>query len=234
MSPMLKFENRNEAIKAAADSIEAAINNALSKNKRARIAVSGGSTPEPIFKDLAMRNLDWENIDIALVDDRWVNLDNAGSNEAMIRRAFEDAKGVNIIGMKNNNLDAFAAENEINEIYSKLRPFDAILLGMGNDGHTASWFPKAKELEELLSKTPKTIMATDVSHSSVGGAYPQRMTITLPVVAETEMVILALFGEEKLKTFEHCISNNDENECEYPINTARKSNIDNFVIFWAN
>lgn len=228
---ILKFESKEGAYQAIASALESAAINGITKRKHANIALSGGSTPEPAYVDFAKRNLDWSNVSIALVDDRWVDNDNEGSNEAMLHRAFESAKGVKIIGMKNNAATPEEGCEILEPIYKNMRPFDAIILGMGNDAHTASWFSGANHLEDILrNDCAQTIAAIDASHSVVGGKYPQRMTLTLPPIAESEMVILLIFGQEKLKVFEQSVTGDARSA---PIKAAIDAASCGLMVFWA-
>lgn len=229
-APFFAFNSKLDANISLANALFAAAQAAHHEGRRARIALSGGSTPEPAYKEFASRQLDWENIDIALVDDRWVNIDNDGSNEKMLRRAFAGTKA-NIISMKNNAPTPFEGAAYIDKIYANLRPFDAIVLGMGNDCHTASWFPDSNGLEDILSPNCKqSVAGIDASHSEVGKAFPLRITMTLPPVAEAKMVLLLIFGEEKKQVLNSALIGEVD---KAPIKYAKDAAQDSFVVFWA-
>lgn len=225
-----KFEERRQAGHSIIAAISAAIEHAIKTKGFANIALSGGSTPEPIYTELANENIDWSKVTIALVDERWVDIDDKGSNEAMLRRAFSNAKGVKIIGMKTDAPDYLIGAQNIEETYKKLRPFDAIVMGMGNDAHTASWFMGANHLDEVLSlDCGKTIAAIDASHSEVGKAYPQRLTLTMPPIAECTMVLLLIFGDDKLEVLEQSVTG----EGSSPIAILSQRAAHGLVAFWA-
>ena len=67
---------------------------AIKKRGRASIAVSGGSTPIPLFKEFSLLNVDWKKVDLTLVDDRWVDSKNTDSNELLVRTHFIKNKAV--------------------------------------------------------------------------------------------------------------------------------------------
>ena len=100
----------------------------------ANFIVSGGSSPIKIFKDLSMVDLDWSNVTISLVDDRVVDVSHNDSNEKLVQEVLisgnaSDAKFISIC-------------NEPKELAALQRPYSVMLLGMGEDGHFASLFPK--------------------------------------------------------------------------------------------
>jgi 6-phosphogluconolactonase len=228
---IFKFSSRPYASEALVSALSAAINNGIKEKNFANIALSGGSTPEPIYQELAGQDIDFSKVNIALVDERWVDINHEASNEAMIRRAFKNANGINIISMKTNDETPAIGAQNLEQIYKNLRPFDAIVLGMGNDAHTASWFSGAIGLDEILSgDNTHTLAAIDASHSEVGGKYPQRITLTLPPIAETQMLLLLIFGQDKLEVFERSVTGDARLK---PIKAAIDSASHGLVVFWA-
>lgn len=226
-----KFENRDAAFAALAAALKDATKNAIAKNGHANIALSGGSTPEPAYKDYAEGGFNWNDVNIILVDERWVDIDDDGSNEKMLHRAFTAAKGVNIIGMKQKNADLYDAIPVVEMIYNKYLPADAIVLGMGEDAHTASWFAGADNLDEILKPDyPHNIAPMNAAHSEVGKKYPLRITLTLPAIASCDMVMLLIFGIKKIEVFERAITGDASSG---PIKAAVDAAKKGFVVFWA-
>jgi 6-phosphogluconolactonase len=204
--PFLSFPSRPAAEEALAAALEAGVRDAHAEGRRARIALSGGSSPEPAYRAFAAKQLDWSKVDIALVDDRWVDVDQAGSNQAMIQRAFASATGVTIFGMKLPTSSPKLAEAELDGVYRALRPFDAIVLGMGPDAHTASWFPTSPDLAACLDpQGPATVLGVDASLAPVAAPYLERMTVTLPVVSEAQQILILLFGADKKQILEQAL-----------------------------
>lgn len=204
--PFLSFPSRPAAEEALAAALEAGVRDAHAEGRRARIALSGGSSPEPAYRAFAAKDLDWSRVDIALVDDRWVDLDQAGSNQAMIQRAFASATGVTIFGMKLPTASPKLAEAELDGVYRALRPFDVIVLGMGPDAHTASWFPASPDLAACLDRqSPATVLGVDASLAPVAAPYLERMTVTLPVVSEAQQILILLFGADKKQILEQAL-----------------------------
>lgn len=204
--PFLSFPSRPAAEEALAAALEAGVRDAHAEGRRARIALSGGSSPEPAYRAFAAKDLDWSRVDIALVDDRWVDVDQAGSNQAMIQRAFASATEVTIFGMKLPTSSPKLAEAELDGVYRALRPFDAIVLGMGPDAHTASWFPASPDLAACLDRqSPATVLGVDASLAPVAAPYLERMTVTLPVVSEAQQILILLFGADKKQILEQAL-----------------------------
>ncbi len=229
--PLFRFEDRKSACNATADALAVYAQNAITEGRRARIALSGGSSPAPAYQAFAAMDLDWHQVDIALVDDRWVDLADAGSNEAMIKRAFEPAVGVTIHSMKTAHLMPFEGQATLEPVYAALRPFDAIVLGMGPDAHTASWFAGSPQLGACLSyDTAQTLMAVDASNAPVAMPYPLRMTMTLPPIAQAGQLILLLFGEDKKQVLADAL-NTDVTQA--PIKAVLEACGDRCVVFWA-
>ena len=116
----------------------------IKKRGRASMAVSGGSTPVPLFVALSHLDIDWSKVDLTLVDDRWVESDHKDSNELLVKSHLikNKAGNVNFVPLKNNALTAKEGQASSEEaLKSFILPFDIVVLGMGADGHTASLFP---------------------------------------------------------------------------------------------
>ena len=229
---LFSFATRPSAEEAVATALEASVAAAHVSGRRARIALSGGTSPAPAYKKFADLDLDWSRVDIALVDDRWVDLDDAGSNEAMVRDVFKDAIGVTIHGIKTRHETPFAAEVHLNSVYEALRPFDAVVLGMGADAHTASWFPHSPQLMACLNvKGRDTVIGADASAAPVSGAYPLRMTLTLPPVVEAEQIIVLIFGDDKKQILKNALNTP---VTQAPIRAVIEACGDRLVVFWAS
>lgn len=230
--PLLSFASRPAAEEALAAALEAGVRDAHAAGRRARIALSGGSSPEPAYRAFAAKDLDWSKVDIALVDDRWVDVDQAGSNQAMIERAFASANGVTIFGMKLPTASPKQAEAELDLVYRRLRPFDAIVLGMGPDAHTASWFPASPDLAACLDpQGTATVLGVDASLAPVAAPYPERMTMTLPVVSEAQQILILLFGADKKQILQQAL---EAPVTIAPIKAVMEATGSRCIALWAN
>lgn len=204
---MKKFDNATELNTVFADEIAAKLSEGIKQNGAASLLVSGGNTPKALFAVLKHKEIDWEKVTIALVDDRWVNLDDPASNEAMVRQTLlqDNASKATFVGMKTVHEDAFEAVPTVTQNLSNIRtPFDVVILGMGEDGHTASIFPCCDQLDEglntdalLLASEPKT-------------APHQRMTFSKKALLNSKQLYLHLVGANKESVLEQVTKSQDE------------------------
>ena len=159
----------------------------------ASLAVSGGGTPTAMFRHLARCSLDWSRVWLTLVDERCVATDSPDSNERMLRENLlqQQAARARFISM------ADAAREGIEALESQIdnmpRPFSAVVLGMGADGHTASWFPQAANLPELLDPNNPA----KVAHTVPVTAAHERLTLTMAAVLDSREIIVHITGAEK-------------------------------------
>lgn len=171
-------------------------------------ALSGGSTPEPIYRALARQKLDWEKVTFALVDERNVPLSSPSSNEAMIERTLEAAfnAGAEIKPMYFAGQSVEAAADSANGLYAPLR-YDIALMGMGEDGHTASWFPNARGLDEALRENTKRSVVAIHAPQAQGSA--ERLTLTRNALKRARALVLVITGDAKRARLKQALATQD-------------------------
>jgi len=195
------FETREAASVAAAKRITGALRGQLDAKKAASLVVSGGTSPIQCFAELSTQDIDWQRISILPSDDRWVPADHEDSNEKLIRE--------NLLVGKAGAADFLpfytptdSIEDRCQELNSNTRfvpfPFACSLLGMGADGHFASLFPDAKNLDEGLDLESSTLCLPVVTQAS---PY-SRVSLTLAALSRSHEIVLLFFGEEKRAVFE--------------------------------
>ena len=224
------FQDRSELVTALRSDIEARLEAAIEARGQASWAVSGGSTPRPLFEAMQQSTLEWQNVDVALVDERWVPLEHARSNEAFVAESLmkERAASACLVGMKTDHAHAHLAVAEVNRRYaSAVQPFDSILLGLGPDGHTASLFLGADGLEEAFASDAPPCVALKAIKSEVTGDELERMSLSAAAIAQAPHVTLMITGDEKKAVLEQALAG----DSEAPV--ARLYKIKPFEIYWA-
>lgn len=186
-----------------ASKIVAILAQAIEEKGKASLLVSGGRTPLPLFKALSQSELDWSKVTISLVDERWVAADDDASNEKLVRANLlqDKAASANFIGMKTEHGDANDSLPTLNERYKNMSwPVDVLILGMGEDGHTASLFPCSEQIEQGLNTADKLLAVQPTT------APHQRMSFSLKAILESEHIFLHLTGESKKAVLEQALA----------------------------
>jgi 6-phosphogluconolactonase len=192
-----EFADRTRAAEALAGALQAGLGAALAARGKAALVVSGGSTPAPMFRLLCGKPLAWNRIDVLASDEREVPPDHPDRNEAMIRR--ELLQG------------AAAAARLVPLIPAGPIPdrFDEVVLGMGEDGHTASLFPDSPDLAAALS-----------SHDPLARLWVPRLdmhrvSLTPTALLASGRISLLFFGAEKRAVLEAALGGDDR--AKYPV-----------------
>ena len=199
------FPTREAWAEAAADRLAEGLSEALAADGRALFAGSGGSTPSPVYARLAQADLDWDRITATLVDERYVPETSPDSNATLLKRALLSgpAAAARFIPLYSPAVTVDrAAALASQTLAAEGRPLDAVLLGMGEDGHICSMFPGSPTLTTLLTPSLKPAVY-GVPAGRDGAAPPQeRLTLNLPWLAGARRVVLALTGANKRAVFE--------------------------------
>jgi len=161
----------------------------LCENGQSTFIVSGGSSPVQIFKDLSAMQAKWSDINISLVDDRVVDINHDDSNEKLVNNVLikDEAKDANFISLCNQSKD----------LLNLKRPFGIMLLGMGEDGHFASLFPKLIETnpEYFDLESDPEIFFTE----PMGNPCHRRVSMNLSMILESKDIFLLVSSEKKLE-----------------------------------
>lgn len=220
------FED-NQALAAALSArIANDLRAAIAARGEAWMAVSGGSTPKRLFERLSHEALDWSRVTVTLVDERWVPDTDERSNARLIeslllRHNAADAEFVPLY------VEAATPEAGIGEVRTRVSamklPFDVVVLGMGPDGHTASFFPGGDRLAEALDPAN----AAQVLPMRAPGAGEPRITFTLPVLLKARALYLHIEGADKRVVLQHA----EQSGSQLPIASVlrRASHLD---VYW--
>jgi 6-phosphogluconolactonase len=189
-----------ELVPVLSGEIAATLVAAVQARGRATLAVSGGSTPRGLFAALAACELPWADITVTLVDERWVSPDHPDANARLVREHLLQGRAASarFVGLTTSAATPFEAVAEVDaRLRAEVMPLDVAVLGMGEDGHTASFFPGAAELETALHDTPFLCCGIRPPR-----APHLRMTLTLPCLLGATRLFLHLLGAGKRAVLE--------------------------------
>ncbi|MDP1550787.1 MAG: 6-phosphogluconolactonase [Nitrosomonas sp.] len=185
------FLNIEQLSQAFADFAATTLQNTLSQKQHATLVVPGGNTPRYYLPALAKCALPWDRIIVTLSDERWVDVNDAQSNEHLVKQHLMNHLPANtrFVGLKTRHDNPFAAIEEIHQRLDQLPlPLSLTVLGLGEDGHIASLFPG---MNPDLSTT----------HHCVAVAPPvapsPRVSLSLKLLAESENIVLVVTGKTK-------------------------------------
>ena len=193
------FDSRQALADALAATVGDQLREAITQKGLGTLAVSGGSTPTVFLDTLSRIELDWDKVAVTLVDERFVDETSARSNAALVRSRLlrNQAAKARFVPLYRPNLSLEEAAAAASIAIRRLDlPLDVAVLGMGNDGHTASFFPDAAELERLLDPATEEVVAA--VHAASAGE--DRLTMTVPVIAAARFTALHIEGAEKAST----------------------------------
>jgi 6-phosphogluconolactonase len=206
------YENSSALAQAAAQHFADRVSQSVAKRSRARIAISGGSTPKATFALLAdpagpyAASIPWDKIDLFWVDERSVGPDDKDSNYRMTQEAL-----LSKVPLKPEQVHRMEGELDPEEAAAKYESvirrefrlegaeaprFDVVWLGMGDDGHTASLFPHTEGLHEL----GRIVIANHVPQKDTW-----RITLTQTVINEANDVVFLIGGDAKADPLERVL-----------------------------
>jgi 6-phosphogluconolactonase len=162
-----------------ANRIAGELNSHLMRNDFASLAVPGGTTPGPVFDTLSAVDLDWARVQVMLTDERQVPEDSPRSNTRLLRERLlvDRAAKASLVPLYMDAPDPAAALAEVDAAVEAVLPLTVVLLGMGEDMHTASLFPGADGLAAALAPDAPAVMALRAP-----GAPEPRVTLTARVL----------------------------------------------------
>lgn len=199
-----RFDDSGSLNPALAAAIAVRLKDAIVRRGHALLAVSGGRTPRPLLAALAAEALDWSAVTVTLVDERWVSPEHPDSNARLLHETLlvGAARAAHFVPLKSEAVTAEAGQAACEAALRALAlPFDAVVLGMGEDGHTASLFPGATGLGAALDPANPALCA--VIHPPQ--APHPRLTLTLSALLRSRVLLLPLAGAAKLATYHEAL-----------------------------
>jgi 6-phosphogluconolactonase len=204
-----EFDNPELLANALADHVAERLTAAIANNPHgvATLVVSGGKSPVAFFQALAQKPIEWSKVCISLADERWVPTEHADSNAGLLKRYLlqgpAEKAGFFSLYRPTTTLDEAAAATD--EALKELPRIDVLILGMGDDGHTASLFPDSPNLAEALNPDTERrclpMLAPSTPH--------QRLTMTRPLLSAATTKILSISGQAKLQTLRTALAGED-------------------------
>lgn len=229
------YPDRDSLFTALTQDCQSRLQQALQANSAASFLVSGGSTPKPLYQSLSHCGLAWENIQVALVDERWVAPGQTGSNQTFIEQSLlqNNAATAQYIPTKTPHPTATAGLADCEANYQQLtRPFDLVILGMGPDAHTASLFPQAQGLAAALDPNQQQLCsAITAIPSDVTGELVERLSLSLYGLLQARQLHLLITGEDKLAVYRQALANQDV--LQSPISAVLHQQQIPVYIYWA-
>jgi 6-phosphogluconolactonase len=196
-----RFPTMAELASALASDVAQTLTRAIDARGGASLIVSGGKTPVKFFEQLRAQPIDWPRVCVALADERWVDPGDPGSNEKMVREVLlqDRAAEARFAGLKNAAPSPDLGAVSAWETFARIpRPFDVTLLGMGDDGHTASLFPRSPNLCIALARSAA---AGCVGMWSPSAPHP-RLSLNLSALLDSRRILILIEGEGKLHTYQ--------------------------------
>ena len=225
MSDWHAFPDRESLDQALAAYVVSRLQQGIAERGKAQLVVSGGSTPIHLFSILADADVEWGSIVVLLADERWVPVDHEDSNERLVRQTLlaGKAKSAQFLSLLPTPDDEITNISGLSILLGSLPRFDVVLLGMGEDAHTASLFPCATALREGLTTEQGALITRPRN------APHQRVSMSKHRLQATEHGVIHIVGERKKAVLE--LARKSEDEMRYPISAFLGST--GFDCWWA-
>lgn len=206
-----QFDNNQRLVGELCQRISGLLNQAIEANGIASLVVSGGRSPIALFKALREQPLNWSKVVVSLADERWVAADNDASNAKLVREhllqgAAAAADFIALAGNEPSPQEGMAAA------LARFAPLadgcDVLILGMGEDGHTASIFPCSAEVDRALDLDyPDPLIAVQPQT-----APNARISLTLATLLKSRQIFLPLNGAAKFSVYQQAVDGDDQQQ----------------------
>ncbi|MEG0862500.1 MAG: 6-phosphogluconolactonase [Pseudomonas sp.] len=219
------FNDTAQLANGLARDVATRLNAAIAANGQATLVVSGGRSPVAFFQALIQQPLDWSRVLVTLADERWVPVEHSDSNAGLLKRHLLTGKAAKarFLSLYRAAASLDAAALEADQALAELPGIDVLVLGMGDDGHTASLFPDSPNLAEGLdphsARRCLPMLAPTVPH--------QRLSMTRALLATAGFTALSVQGPGKLATLRAALAGDDLSEM--PIRAFLQDPLD---IYW--
>lgn len=230
MAVQHNFETRDLLEAALTDKLVELLRSGIAARGKGALVVSGGRTPAGLFQRLSRQDLDWSKVVITLADERWVPADHADSNAGSVATHLLQNKAAaatfipHVTAAATPHQGQPELEQQLGELPDEI---DAVILGMGEDGHTASFFPNAPELSAAIDP--------NAQQACMGVTPPiaphLRMTLTLPRLLASRQIFLHLCGEGKTPVLNEALGEGATEDM--PVRSVLRQDKTPVDIYWA-
>jgi len=202
----VEYPDREMMMIDLADILAGELTSALTHEDQALLVVPGGTTPGPVFDMLCAVDLDWARVSVMLSDERWVPLDSPRSNTRLLRERLliDRAARAHYLPLYSKADEPEEALDDLMAGFAPRLPISVLLLGMGEDMHTASLFPGADRLAQALGVDAPPLVAMRAP-----GAPEPRVTLSAPVLDAALAKHVVITGPQKRAALEHAAKIND-------------------------
>lgn len=196
MAEFRSFSGPEEVAEVLSAEVAALVRQGIAERGAGSLIVPGGRTPGLFLSKLSHRSLAWDRVQVTGSDERWVDISSPDSNEALVRRtlianAAAEAQLVSLYSGAATPADGVAEVER--RVQAMARPFDAVVMGMGDDGHFASLFPGEPALAVGLDLSATAICVA--AKGPAGG--PPRISLTLSCLAKARHIYILATGAHK-------------------------------------
>ncbi|MGI9481961.1 MAG: 6-phosphogluconolactonase [Hyphomicrobiales bacterium] len=223
-----RFSSSKALAKALAAGTGAALSHGIADNRQAILVVSGGRTPLAFFEALSNIDINWQAVTIMLADERWVPEGDERSNARLVRKNLlqNKAEKARFAGFYTEGASAEdGARLAGKSLKARTHPFDAVILGLGTDGHTASLFPDAPEIASALSPNAPPVLAMHPASQS-----EPRITLSARLLRDTRFLALHIEGVEKHLALEE--ATREGPAWEMPIRAIMRTSTIPMQVYW--
>jgi len=223
------FADGAELAEALALRVSEALEARVGEVNRASLAVSGGRTPALFLDALSRKVIPWDRVWVTLVDERWVPETSDRSNARLVRAHLlqNEAAAAHFVPLVN---DAPTPQQGLAETEARLDllpwPLAVCVLGMGDDGHTASFFPHAEGLDAALAPPPGARLAATAAEA----AGEPRITLTLPVILDASLLAIHIEGETKRRILDTALGDGPVEDI--PVRAVLRASPHPVQVFW--
>jgi 6-phosphogluconolactonase len=211
------FASSDTQADAATRAVEQQLIEGLSDRGRASLVGTGGNSPGPVYDRLSHADLDWAHIAVTLSDERHVDANSPNSNARLVRER--------LLVNRAAAAQFLPLTDYAERVMRKLMPFDAVMLGMGPDGHIASLIPGSPVLAQGMDPNGEALTAE--SPQGFGAPPVARITLTLSALLQSHAIFLLIAGEAKRQVVEQA-----QGGVDYPVRAILNQDRVPVRIFW--